>query len=179
MGIDSIKQAVFLDRDGVINEVVVRANKISSPHGLVEFKLIQGAQRPLQRFRESGFFLIIVTNQPDIARGKIDIPELERMHAVIHAALPIDAIYTCMHDAANGCECRKPKPGMLFMAAQRYHIDMGQSYMIGDGWKDVEVARNAKCTPILMRKYYNHDTDCPNIVNDLDEAADLILHRGR
>ena len=142
--------AVFLDRDGVLNRPVVRDGKLASPRRVEEFELFENVARAVRRLREHGLLVFVVTNQPDVARGYMDIATLERMTALLRSQVPLDGVAVCIHDDADGCECRKPAPGMLLALAQRWNLELACSFMIGDSWRDVEAGRRAGCRTIFI-----------------------------
>ena len=145
------KPAVFLDRDGVLNESFVGADGVPRPPaGLAEFRLAADAVAACVRLGELGFVRIVVTNQPDVARGAQKREVVEAIHETLRASLEIDDIRTCYHDDGDMCDCRKPKPGLLESAARDWQIDLTASYMIGDRWRDVEAGRRAGCATILI-----------------------------
>jgi D-glycero-D-manno-heptose 1,7-bisphosphate phosphatase len=146
---------VFLDRDGVLNEAIVRDGKPYPPAGIHQLKLVPGAALALQRLKQASFLLIVVTNQPDVARGKQTREGVETLHAAIAAALPLDAFFVCWHDDRDRCECRKPKPGLLLEAASRYAIDFRRSFLIGDRWRDIDAGAAAGCRTIQIDRGYN------------------------
>jgi D-glycero-D-manno-heptose 1,7-bisphosphate phosphatase len=117
---------------------------------------------------------IVITNQPDISRGAMDISELEAMHRRIRETLPVDEILTCPHDDNDACDCRKPRPGMLLTAAQTWNIDLRQSFTIGDQWKDMEAGKAAGCTTVLIDYPYNQDVRADVRVPDLPSALQII-----
>ncbi len=170
-----MNRAVFLDRDGVINEVIVREGLPASPRSLEEFTLFQDLSAPLQRLADAGFLLFVVSNQPDVARGLLNAETLGRMGDRIRATLPIDGVYVCPHDDGDRCECRKPKPGLIHTIAQQQHITLAASYFIGDTWKDVEAGRSAGCRTILLRRPYNDGTDADHVVSNMVEATEMVL----
>jgi len=177
MGIDQIKRAVFLDRDGVINRPVVRQGKPYPPDNLAELEILPDVPEALVQLKAAGFELVIVTNQPDVARGKQNQTEVEAMHHFISQQLPIDDVRVCYHDNADNCHCRKPLPGMLLDAAQERQIDLTTSYMVGDRWRDIEAGRQAGCTTILIDYHYDEaELSPPHArVSSLGEAAEWIL----
>ena len=154
------QKAVFLDRDGTINKYVGFLRNID------DFELIDGVAAAIRKINESGYLAIVVTNQPVIARGEISFDELEEIHNKMETLLGqegayLDAIYYCPHHPHKGyegerpelkieCDCRKPKPGMLFKAAEDFNIDLSQSWMIGDGENDVKAGINAGCRTVLL-----------------------------
>ena len=149
------QKAIFLDRDGTINKYVGFLTDIN------EFELLDGVTEAIKMINESGYLAIVVTNQPVIARGEVSVGELQEIHNKMETLLGqsgayIDDIFYCPHHPHKGyegerpeykieCECRKPKPGMLFAAAEKYNIDLRESWMIGDGENDIEAGRNAGC----------------------------------
>lgn len=171
-----IKRAIFLDRDGVINNVIIKEGKAFSPRKFEDFKFIDGIKDVLERFRTRGLLNIIVTNQPDVARALMEKKELQKMHNLIRESLPIDDIFICPHDDADNCNCRKPKAGMLFEAAKKWDIDLNESFIIGDSWKDMEAGRNAGCITVLIDSPYNKQTDSDLRVNELLAVAEIILN---
>jgi D-glycero-D-manno-heptose 1,7-bisphosphate phosphatase len=179
MGIDSpkMKQAVFLDRDGVLNRAIVREGKPYPPANLSELEILPGVEEALAALRAAGFLLIVVTNQPDVARGATTREAVEEINAALGAALPIDEFRTCFHDSESACECRKPKPGALLTAAALHDIDLRESYMVGDRWRDVEAGRNAGCKTIFLD--YGYQEKQPEAVDyrakSLPEAMKFIL----
>jgi D-glycero-D-manno-heptose 1,7-bisphosphate phosphatase len=170
-------RAVFLDRDGVLNQVTVRDGKAYSPDSLAELVIPADAADALALLHNHGFRLVMVTNQPDIPRGKITREEVEHINRHICSRLPIDAVEVCEHDDADNCDCRKPKPGMLLRAAARDGIVLSQSFMVGDRWRDIEAGHRAGCRAILIGDGYANELKAfPDIaVASLTEAADWIL----
>lgn len=171
-----MKQAIFLDRDGVINSTIIKEGKPFSPRKFEDFKLVDGVKDILERFKARGWLNIIVTNQPDIARGLMKKEELQKMHNLIRENLPVDDIFICPHDDADNCNCRKPKPGMLLEAAKKWDIDLNESFMIGDSWKDIEAGRNAGCTTLLIDSPYNKQIDSDLRANELSALSEMILN---
>lgn len=159
MGVNEIitmVKAIFWDRDGVINEVTVVNNKALGPRNFADFKLTEGVHEHFQKTRELEFKNIVVTNQPDIARGLITVELLNEMHALMEKELLVDEINVCPHDN-NQCDCRKPLPGLIIKSAQRNDIDLSKSYIIGDTKKDMLAGKAAGCKAILLQRDYNID----------------------
>ena len=175
-----MNRAVFLDRDGVINEATVSDLVPRPPQGLADFRFLPGVEEACRRLRGAQFTLIVVTNQPDVARGTQSAAAVEAMNAKILRELPIQDVLTCYHDDADRCECRKPKPGLLLRAAKERGIDLKNSFMVGDRWRDVEAGRAAGCTSILIERPYSRTDLCrpDSIARDLPHAAQLILYQG-
>jgi len=170
-------RAVFLDRDGVLNEVKVRDGKPYSPDSLADLVIVPDAADALALLRSHGFRLVMVTNQPDIARGRISREEVARINRHLSSRLPIDAIEVCEHDDADNCDCRKPKPGMLIRAAARDGISLSESFMIGDRWRDIEAGHRAGCRAILIGDGYAGERKAaPDVaMASLTDAAKWIL----
>jgi len=171
--------AVFLDRDGVINVNEVRGGKPYAPTRLEDFQFLPGVEEATRRLKDAGFLLVVVTNQPDVANGITRQDTLDAMHALLRKKLPVDDIRICYHTDADGCDCRKPKPGMLLAAAADHGIDLARSYMVGDRWRDVAAGKTAGCATILVEYDYDEpEPDSPDaVVASLSEAADWILRR--
>ena len=181
------KRAVFFDRDGVIFAPVFKDGSrlaggekglVRAPFSYAEFLEAGGITRDalptIRALRKKGFLTILVTNQPDVAYGNISRDEWGRIHAHA-AALPFDDIYVCFHTRTDGCECKKPKPGMLFAAAKKWNIDLDASYFIGDTESDTLAAKAAGCASILVGAWYNKNTTSDHRIHDLTAAAAFIL----
>jgi D-glycero-D-manno-heptose 1,7-bisphosphate phosphatase len=169
-------RAVFLDRDGVINEAVIRDGKPCPPANLAELRIAPGVPQAVQQLREAGFVLIVVTNQPDVARGTTLRETVEQIHAQLGRELGLDAFRVCYHDNVDNCDCRKPRPGLLLDAAREFQIDMARSFMIGDRWRDMEAGQSAGCRTIFVDYAYDErqPTDYDWRVSSLAEAAAQI-----
>jgi D-glycero-D-manno-heptose 1,7-bisphosphate phosphatase len=172
-------QAVFLDRDGVINRPLIRAGKPYPPATLDEFEILPGVREACQLLKTLGFLLVVATNQPDVGRGTLAREAVETIHAWMMRQLPIDRVTTCFHGGAaygDPCECRKPQPGMLLQAAEALKIDLAKSFMIGDRWRDVDCGFNAGCKTIFIDWGYQEALkQAPDYrVENLLEAAKLI-----
>jgi D-glycero-D-manno-heptose 1,7-bisphosphate phosphatase len=167
---------VFLDRDGVLNRALVRDGVPHPPHDLGEFELLPGVAQALERLAKD-FALLVVTNQPDVARGTQTRERVEELNRHLAALTPVHEVFTCFHDNADGCPCRKPKPGLLLEAARRWHIDLGRSFMVGDRWSDVVAGQAVGCRTALVETAYSGGSRCrpDRRVRDLAEAADWII----
>ncbi|HEU5001821.1 MAG TPA: HAD-IIIA family hydrolase [Actinomycetota bacterium] len=144
------RPAVFLDRDGVLNEVCFHGGVASTPRSAEDLVIDQSTAYQLGRLRESGFALIVVSNQPDVARGGLLPQDLAAINEALREALPVDAIYVCPHDRSDGCGCRKPKPGLIHQAAAEWGIDLSRSWLIGDRWVDLAAAEAAGVAGVLL-----------------------------
>ncbi len=169
------QKCVFLDRDGTLNKYVGFLRNID------ELELIDGVAEAIRKINESGYLAIVATNQPVIARGEVTFDELSEIHNKLETLLGqegayLDAIYYCPHHPHKGydgevpelkidCECRKPKPEMLLRAAKDFNIDLGASYMVGDGGNDVQCAINAGCKPILLTEGDSEVSHYPTLLD--------------
>ncbi len=167
--------AVFLDRDGVINRAVVRDGKPYPPASIDELEVLPGVPEALARLKAAGFALVVITNQPDVARGRQTAEVVNAMHDRLAAILPIVEFRVCWHDDKDACECRKPKPGLITRPPA---YDVGRSVVVGDRWRDVEAGRRAGCRAAILIDYgYDEGPPVtPDVrVRSLAEAADWIL----
>ncbi|MCZ8121905.1 MAG: HAD-IIIA family hydrolase [Magnetospirillum sp.] len=150
----SARRAVFFDRDGTLNEAAVVAGKPYPPASVTETRLLAGAADCVSAVKRMGFLAVIVTNQPDAATGKTPRETIEAINAYVAATCGIEEIRVCWHVDADGCDCRKPKPGLLRAAARDLGLDLSRCVMVGDRWRDVEAGRAAGCTTILIGPGY-------------------------
>ena len=172
-----MRRAVFLDRDGVLNRAIVRDGKPYPPADLSALEILPGVSNAMKLLHEAGWLLIVVTNQPDVARGTALVEDIEAMHRYLQSLLPIDEFRICYHDSGDACSCRKPLPGLLLSAATFHGIDLGSSYMVGDRWRDTEAGQRAGCRTIFLD--YGYKERQPSRFNyrvqSLEEAAVIIL----
>jgi len=170
---------VFLDRDGVLIETDVRDGRPYAVGSVEALALLPGVDGAVEALHGAGLLTVVVTNQPDIANGLIEAATVEDMHDWLCARLPLDDVLTCPHTDADGCECRKPKPGMLFDSARRFGIDLHDSFLVGDRWRDIDAGRNAGCTTIWIDRGYDErrGDNADFTVPDLAAAASIILER--
>jgi D-glycero-D-manno-heptose 1,7-bisphosphate phosphatase len=179
MGIRSVsRKAVFLDRDGVLNEAVVRDGKPYPPASLAEMRIFPDAAATLQLLKERDFLLLVVTNQPDVSRGTQNRESIEEMNRAMRKALPLDDILVCYHSDEDRCDCRKPLPGLFFQAAEKYGVKLPDSFMIGDRWRDIDAGQAAGCRTIWIDYGYSErgPASPPNArVRDLGEAVQWVL----
>jgi D-glycero-D-manno-heptose 1,7-bisphosphate phosphatase len=174
------RPAVFLDRDGVLNEAFVRDGVPTPPRSLEEFRILPGVANACSELRRAGFVLVVVTNQPDVARGKQTRAEVDRMHERLRSLVPLDEVCVCPHDDCDACACRKPRPGLLLDAAERLNLDLARSASVGDRWRDIEAARRAGVTAIYIERHYGEPAPAGAhvAVADLPEAAAWIRQHG-
>lgn len=172
-----LRSAVFLDRDGVLNEIVERDGQPASPRSLDELRLVPDLEA-VNRLADAGHLVFITTNQPDVARGHVGSDVIEGVMDRIRSRVHVDDTRVCTHEDADACACRKPKPGMLMDLARHWHVDLARSWMIGDMWQDVAAARAAGCRSVLIRTAYNRDASADLEADTLAEAVERVLEHG-
>jgi D-glycero-D-manno-heptose 1,7-bisphosphate phosphatase len=172
------RPAVFLDRDGVLNEAVLRDGRPHPPATPDEVVLRPGVETACARLREAGFALVMVTNQPDIARGTTTREAVDRINNRLVAELGLDAACVCPHDDADGCGCRKPAPGLILDAADRFDVDLDASLMVGDRWRDIAAGAAAGVSTVWLRSTYREQVprDPDHVIDALDELVPIALH---
>jgi D-glycero-D-manno-heptose 1,7-bisphosphate phosphatase len=182
-----MQRAVFLDRDGVINATVWNEVEqiFDSPYALGDFALLPGSGPAIRRINDAGLLAVVISNQPGPAKGKCGIGLIEELTAKMRLLLDedgarVDGVYYCLHHPQAAiaefrleCDCRKPRPGLLRLAANDLDIDLGRSFMVGDQQRDVEAAIAAGCTPVLVGA--RGVIDAPLIADGLEEAVDALL----
>lgn len=170
-------RAVFLDRDGVINGVFVRDGVVHPPQSPADFRLLPGVAEAVRLLHNAGFWLTVVTNQPDVGAGRQARAVVEEIHHHLMTVLPLNEVRVCYHTDDDGCACRKPKPGMLLDAARDWAIDLGASVLVGDRWRDIDAGKAAGCRTILIESDYDEgqakgfDAAVPTLL----DASRLIL----
>jgi D-glycero-D-manno-heptose 1,7-bisphosphate phosphatase len=176
-GSPALNRAVFLDRDGVINRTFVRGGRPFAATTLAEFEFLPGVARAIAALKSEGFRVIVVTNQPDVGAGKVAREVVEAMNARVRSECQVDDIRVCYHTEADGCSCRKPKPGLLVDAARDWGVDLQSSYIVGDRWRDIGAGRAAGCRTVWIDyNYAEQKAEKPDIiVKSLVEASERIL----
>jgi D-glycero-D-manno-heptose 1,7-bisphosphate phosphatase len=175
MGINPKMKAVFLDRDGVLNRAVIIDRKPYPPSSIDEVVIPDGVREGLIELKELGYLLIVVTNQPDVARRTTTLKKVDEINNYLLKNLKIDDIFCCFHDSNDNCDCRKPKPGMIYTAEKKWNIDLSQSYIIGDRWKDIETGKNSGIKTILIDFDYNEKYVEPNYTCSNFQEAKMII----
>jgi len=178
-----MNRALFLDRDGVVDELVFydSSNEWESPRRIGDLRLIDGVRAPLARFIDAGWLLFIVTNQPSAAKGKTSLEELQEVHDAVVAALgvPIARSYLCFHHPEDACACRKPSPHFLREAAREFDVDLARSWMVGDQDSDLACGRAAGCRVALIEhrgSEHKRGAIEPDLrVHDLEELANALI----
>ena len=170
-----MKKAVFIERDGILNEVKAGLNHQIAPLTLEELKINKAAEGPLKKLRAAGFMLIATTHQPGLSRGYQSRRELDRMHDILKRAFPLDDIAVCPHDETDHCPCRKPRPGLLIEMAFKHYLNLDHSYVVSDKWQDAEAARTAGCTSVMLESPWIGDVHYDFMLPTLDMIAEKIL----
>lgn len=176
MGIGSTlaKRAVFLDRDGVINRAIVRDGKPYPPESLNGVEILPGVYDATRALKLAGFCLVVVTNQPDVARKTQTLEAVESINRHLGTALGISHFRVCYHDDGDSCRCRKPKPGLLLDAAAELGIDLPSSFLVGDRWRDIAAGEAAGCKTIWIDCGYDEEQP-----GNFDYRASSLLDASR
>ena len=171
-----MNRAIFLDRDGVINNIVLVKGLPTSPSKLEEFKILPKVRESISILKKLNFYCFLVTNQPDVSRGKIKKETVIKMNEYVKKELNLNDVFVCFHDDKDNCECRKPKPGLILDATKKWNIDLEKSYMIGDRWKDIDAVTSSGCKTILIDNNYKESIKSePNYISDnLFNAVKII-----
>ncbi len=152
--------AIFFDRDGILNKSIIKNNKPYPPYSVFELEIIKEIFSIMHFCEKNNILKLVITNQPDVSRGKCTMKDIEAINDVLKDKLKLDEIFTCYHDNKDLCDCRKPKPGAFFYYRDKYDINLKKSIMIGDRKKDIDAAYNAGCPSIFVD--YDYDEDKPN-----------------
>lgn len=169
-------RAVFLDRDGVLNRTIFRDGKPRAPYKLENFFLFDGVPEAIDLLRKHKFTLIVVTNQPDVARGWVSREAVDAVNERLRTLIDVDDVKVCFHDTNENCFCRKPKPGMLLEAAKERGIDLASSFMVGDRHSDIEAGIAAGCRTVLIGEGdHSSNVEPDHKFSSLLEAAREII----
>lgn len=173
----NLKKAVFLDRDGVINHVILKRGLVASPRTVNELRIISGVIEAISDLNNAQFELVVITNQPEVSRGTLSMENLIEMHQEITRQTGLSQFYICTHDDKDECSCRKPKPGLILEAAEKLNIDPQKSFLVGDRWKDIKAGQAAGCQCFFVDYNYHEVQPSPpfRVVASLQEASSLIL----
>jgi D-glycero-D-manno-heptose 1,7-bisphosphate phosphatase len=172
-----MKKAVFLDRDGVLNQTFLIAGVPKPPSSPNEVVILKGVTQAVRTLKKNGFELVVVTNQPDVARGLKSKEDVTAINLHIDSILNIRNFYTCFHDDSDNCSCRKPKPGLIYQASIDLKLDISNSFLIGDRWRDITAGQTAGCqTFFIDYSYPEKQPILPYIkVRSFFHAATLIV----
>ncbi len=173
------RPGVFLDRDGVVNRAAVVDGHPFPPATVDDLEILPGVEEACTELRRAGLAVIVVTNQPDVARGTATRTSIEAINQAVCARVPVDDLVVCFHDDGDCCTCRKPAPGLLMEAAERWSIDLARSVMVGDRWCDIEAGRRAGCSTVWIDNGYSErrPEDPDATAPTLAEAVPWIVGR--
>jgi len=156
-----MNRGAFLDRDGVINKSLVVNGKPKSPSNLNELLIIEGVVEAIEILLRFNFIPVVITNQPDIARGTNLITDVAMINKRISEITGIQNFFLCVHDDNNNCTCRKPKPGLVLQAAKELNIDISKSFIVGDRWRDIELGQFLQIDSYFID--YGYSETAPNM----------------
>ena len=172
-----MKKAVFLDRDGVINRSKLVDGVAKPPATLAEVEILDGVIDAIKTLKVHNFIPIVVTNQPDVARGLTSQSQVDAINTYIGLITNIEHFYTCFHDDSDMCDCRKPAPGLINRAATELNLDVPNSYLVGDRWRDIAAGQVAGCQSFFID--YSYPEKRPEMpftrVSSLLEAARIMI----
>jgi D-glycero-D-manno-heptose 1,7-bisphosphate phosphatase len=172
-----MKSGVFIEPHGILTQPRVEGQHQASALTLAEFGLNREAVPLLRKLKAAGLNLIVTTNQPGLSNGCQSRRELDRMHFQMRTTFPVDDILVCPHDEMDDCECRKPKPGLLFEGAHKWHLTLGHCFVVSARWQDAEAARRAGCTSVMLSSPWlgkgHHDYVFPDLAAIVDKILDL------
>ena len=173
-----MRRAIFLDRDGTLNKAFIKNGLPFSPSSFNEFEILPGVKESILKLKKLNFVCLLITNQPDVSRGKIKKKAVIQMNNFLKSEIKLDDIFVCYHDDHDNCECRKPKPGLLLNAKKKWNINLNKSYMIGDRWKDVQAGINAGCKTVFINNNYKETKEVKaNFITDSLLNAVYILEK--
>ncbi len=167
-------KAIFLDRDGVINILVPRNEGYYSPRFFSEFQLYDDVEKTLTYLKRKKYLLIIISNQPDISRGKMSIKELEKIDNFLYKNLPIDDIYYSYDSNYEKGSSKKPSPIMILDAQKKWDINLSESFFVGDSVVDKDCAKNSSISFIGIERDHNKDLFKKNLIYSLNEIEQII-----
>lgn len=168
-------KAIFFDRDGVLNKSIIRNGKPFPPSNLAEVELTDSIFELCSYLKNLGYLLLIVTNQPDVARGAQTEQAVAEINDYLKEALDIDMVYCCMHDDRHNCDCRKPKSGMMLAGLRDFSLEPNKCYLVGDRWKDIEAGANAGIKTIFIDYGYAEKGCSPDyIVKKIEDIFNII-----
>jgi len=172
-----MKRAVFLDRDGVLNRSVLLDGNPKPPIAVDDVEILGGVIEGIKILKNYDLVPVVVTNQPDVARGITTRSQVDLINTYIGAITGIEYFYTCFHDDVDLCSCRKPAPGLIYQAALDLQLDVLKSFMLGDRWRDISAGQAAGCKSFFID--YSYPEKQPSLpftrVSSLNEAAKLIV----
>jgi len=173
----SVRRAAFVDRDGVLIRAQVRDGRPFPVQKPDDVEFIEGAAEACAELRRAGMLVVVVTNQPDVARGTATVADVEAINQCLFDHVEVDALVACFHDDADACQCRKPRPGMLTYVADLWDVALTRSVLVGDRWRDVAAGKRCGCQTVFIDHGYREQApDAPDLtVNTLADATSWIL----
>ena len=173
-----MKKAIFLDRDGVINKIFIKNNLPFSPPSFDLLEILPGVKESILRLKKLNFVCLVVTNQPDVTRGKINKNTVIKMNNFLQKEIKLDDFFVCYHDDEDNCECRKPKPGLLLQASKKWDVNLKKSFIIGDRWRDIQAGEKVGCKTIFLEyNYIDIKPKNPNFITDTLLNATYIIEK--
>ena len=151
-----MRAAAFLDRDGVLNASIMFEGVPCPPRSVSEVEILPGVQQAINLLIQNDYLPIVITNQPDVARGSKSISDIKRINEHIGIEVGLSNFYICPHDDVDLCSCRKPMPGLILLAAKELGIDLSKSFLVGDRWRDI-LAGQAVDLPSFFIDYSYHE----------------------
>jgi D-glycero-D-manno-heptose 1,7-bisphosphate phosphatase len=171
-----MKKAVFLDRDGVLNRAFLSHGIPKPPMAVEDIQILDGVVEAIQILKSHNFLPIVISNQPDVARGTTTQSQVEAINAHIGSMTDIADFYTCFHDDSDRCDCRKPSPGLINRASHDLGLDPTKSFLVGDRWRDITAGQRAGCASFYID--YAYGEEAPNLpfikVSSLLQATHII-----
>ena len=167
--------AVFIERDGVLNQGRIERQNQVSPMTMEDFRVNREAVPLLKELKAAGLLLMVTTNQPGLSCGYQSRRELDQMHELLRATFALDDIFVCPHDATDACSCRRPKPGLLVEAGFKWRLNLDHCFVISDKWQDAEAARAVNCTSLLLQSPWNGAARRDLVLPDLAAVVDKLL----
>jgi len=170
-----MKSAIFIERDGILNQTATVRQGPSVPLTFQEFQIMDSAVPVFQKLKSSGFLLIVTTNQPGLSNGSLNRREMDRMHDVLSKRFPVDDILVCPHDSDDDCACRKPGTGLFTEAAFKHHLDLERCYVVSDKWQDARAARHIGAVSLLLESPWVGNGHKDLVLPTLPDIASKIL----
>ncbi len=173
-----MKSGVFIERDVLLN-LAPTIGQQKTPLRVEEFHVREDALAPIQRLKLAGYIVVVTTNQPEVSRGNLPRRELDLMHQIMRARLPVDDILVCPHDEEDRCPCRKPRPGLMHESAFKFHLELGLSTVISHRWQDAEAARIVGALSYIVKSPFMGKVPHDFVVEDFAGAVEKMLEMAR
>ena len=175
-----MRKAVFLDRDGVINKAFIKDGLPTSPNSLDELEILPGVKESVLRLKKLNFVCLVVTNQPDVTRGKINKNTVIEINNFLLKEIKLDDFFVCYHDDKDNCDCRKPKPGLLLQASKKWDVNLKKSFIVGDRWRDIQAGNKVGCKTIFLEyNYVDIKPKNPDFITDTLLNATSIIKKAK